>query len=59
MKERERYMLCCDCGYAYKETKIFKKAYKSAAICLCRECATKLAREIESNYNIDSAHFGD
>lgn len=23
---RERYMLCCDCGYAYKETKIFKKS---------------------------------
>lgn len=56
---RERYMLCCDCGDAYKETKIFKKAYQSTSICLCRKCATKLAREIESNYNIDSAHFGD
>ena len=46
MRERENYMFCCDCGYAVKEKKIFKKAYKNTAICLCRKCALKLGREI-------------
>lgn len=46
MKERNNYMLCCDCGYAVKEKTMFKKAYKDTAICLCRKCALKLGREI-------------
>lgn len=46
MKERERYMLCCDCGYAVKEKTMFKKIYQTTAICLCRKCALKLGREI-------------
>ncbi len=39
-------MLCCDCGFAVKEKKMFKKTYQNTAICLCRKCALKLAREI-------------
>lgn len=50
MKERERYMLCSDCGYAFEEDEIFKRAYKNTAICLCRECALKLAQEITDKY---------
>jgi len=46
MKERENYMLCCDCGYAVKRKKMFMKSYKNTAICLCRKCALKLSREI-------------
>lgn len=46
MRERENYMLCCDCGYAVKEKSMFKKAYKDTAICLCRKCALKLGKEI-------------
>jgi hypothetical protein len=46
MKQRENYMLCCDCGFAVKEKKMFKKTYQNTAICLCRKCALKLAREI-------------
>ncbi len=46
MKARENYMLCCDCGFAVKEKKMFKKVYKNTAICLCRKCALKLGREI-------------
>lgn len=49
MRERERYMLCCDCGYAVKEKTMFKKAYKVTAICLCRKCANKLRVEL-TNY---------
>lgn len=46
MKERKNYMLCCDCGYAVKEEKMFIKKYKNTAMCLCRKCALKLGREI-------------
>lgn len=46
MKKREHYMFCSDCGYAFKEEEIFQKTYANTAICLCRECALKLAREI-------------
>lgn len=46
MKERQNYMLCCDCGFAVKEKTMFKKIYKNTAICLCRKCALKLGREI-------------
>lgn len=47
MTEREKYMLCCGCGYAVKEKNIFRKAYRNTAICLCRKCAKKLATEIK------------
>ena len=47
MRERDNYMLCCDCGYAVKEKNIFKKAYKNTAICLCKKCAEKLTKEIK------------
>ena len=46
MKERDNYMLCCDCGYAVKQKSMFIKEYKNTAICLCRKCATKLCTEI-------------
>lgn len=46
MKERNNYMLCCDCGYAVKEKTMFKRAYKNTVICLCRKCAMRLSREI-------------
>lgn len=46
MKEREYYMFCSDCGCAFKAEEIFRKAYANTAICLCQECALKLAREI-------------
>lgn len=46
MRERDNYMLCCDCGYAVKEKLMFKKKYKDTAICLCRKCALKLGKEI-------------
>ena len=47
MKERERYMLCCNCGYAVKEKNIFRKDYRNTAICLCRKCVTELAKDIK------------
>lgn len=46
MKERENYMFCCDCGYAVKVKKMFIKTYQNTAICLCRQCALKLAKKI-------------
>lgn len=54
MRERERYMLCSGCGYAFKEDNIFKKVYCDTAICLCRKCALKLAREIEEKCGDES-----
>ena len=57
MKEREHYMFCSDCGYAFKEEEIFQKAYANTAICLCRECALKLAREIMDKYENIHAHM--
>lgn len=57
MKEREHYMFCSDCGYAFKEEEIFQKAYANTAICLCRECALKLAREIMDKYVDTHAHW--
>lgn len=50
MKDKNRYMFCSDCGYAFKEDEIFQKAYTNTAICLCRECALKLAHEITDQY---------
>lgn len=46
MKQRNNYMLCCNCGYAVKDKNIFKKAYRNTAICLCKKCAKKLVTEI-------------
>ena len=47
MKERDNYMLCCDCGYAVKEKSMFKKIYQNTAICLCRNCEDKLQKELQ------------
>lgn len=52
MKERYHYMFCSDCGCAFEEEEIFRKTYTNTAICLCRECALKLAREIISGNGI-------
>ena len=46
MKQRDNYMLCCDCGYAVKQKTMFIKKYQNTAICLCRNCALELGREI-------------
>ena len=46
MKERENYMLCCNCGLAVKKSKMFIKKYQNTAICLCKKCAMKLYTEI-------------
>ena len=48
MRERDNYMLCCSCGYAFKDKNIFKKAYQNTAICLCRKCSKELVKDIES-----------
>lgn len=57
MKEREHYMFCSDCGYAFREEEIFQKAYANTAICLCRECALKLAQEITDKEEDKSAEI--
>lgn len=49
-KEREPYMLCSDCGYAVKRSKLFVKSYNHTAICLCKKCARKLSDEINEKY---------
>lgn len=54
MTERERYMLCSGCGYAYKESHIFKKTYKQTAICLCRKCLRNLIEEAEMELKNES-----
>ena len=51
-KNREQYMLCCDCGYAVKRKFMFEKAYKHTGMCLCRKCALKLAKEITEHYEV-------
>ena len=45
-ENRDRFMLCCDCGYAVKEKAMFKKTYKHTGICLCKSCAKKLRDEL-------------
>ena len=52
MKQRDNYMICCDCGYAVKSKHMFKKVYKNTAICLCRKCALKLYTEL-ADYGIE------
>ena len=49
-KAKEPHMLCSDCGYAVKRSKMFVKAYKHTAICLCKKCAIELANEIMEKY---------
>ena len=46
MRERSKYMLCCDCGLAVPTKTMFIKKYQNTAICLCRKCALKLGGEI-------------
>lgn len=50
MKERDVYVLCCDCGYAVKRSRMFVKSYNHTAICLCKKCAKKLSKEINEKY---------
>lgn len=49
MKQRQQYMLCCDCGLAVKRSTMFIKEYQNTAICLCRKCSLKLASEISDD----------
>ena len=49
MKEREKYMLCCGCGCAVKQSTMFIKEYQNTAICLCRKCAKELIEEIQEH----------
>lgn len=51
MRERSKYMMCCDCGYAVKQNTMFIKEYQNTAICLCRKCAVKLCTEL-ADYGI-------
>ena len=51
MKERDNYMLCCDCGLAVKQSSMFVKKYQNTAICLYRKCAVKLCTQI-TDYGI-------
>ena len=53
MKQRDNYMICCDCGYAVKAKHMFKKVYKNTAICLCSKCALKLYTEL-ADYGIEN-----
>lgn len=46
MKERENYMLCSDCGYAFKQSQLFIRKFHNTAICLCKKCAVNLCKEI-------------
>ena len=49
MKEQEKYMLCCGCGYAVKQSTMFIKEYQNTAICLCRKCEKELDEEIQKH----------
>ena len=40
------YMLCCDCGYFYKQEDMFIKTYEHTGICLCIKCANKLKADL-------------
>lgn len=46
MKERENYMFCSDCGYAFKQSQLFFRKFHNTAICLCKKCAVNLCKEI-------------
>lgn len=53
-KKRDDYILCSDCGYGVKRSKIFIKFYKHTAVCLYKNCARKLADEINEKYKDDT-----
>ena len=53
MRERDRYMVCCDCGEPVKEKTMFIKKFQNTGFCLCKNCTLTLGREIE----IFKAHF--
>lgn len=44
---RDQYMLCNDCGFAVKKSKMFIKSYRNTAFCLCNKCASALSEEIQ------------
>ena len=49
-KGHEGFMFCCDCGLAVKRSKLFVKSYYQTALCLCKRCAKKLAKEIKEKF---------
>ena len=59
MRERSKYMLCCDCGFAVPTEKMFIKSYKNTAICLCKKCAKNLSKEMQQHYKIEIIHCKD
>lgn len=54
MKEREKYMLCCGCGYAVKQSTTFIKEYQNTAVCLCRKCAKELIEEMQEHLEMEN-----
>lgn len=52
MKERDKYMLCCGCGYAVKQSTMFIKEYQNTAVWLCRKCAKELTEEIQEHIKV-------
>lgn len=49
--KRYGYVFCSDCGYGFKNNKIFIKSYQNTAFCLCNNCAKKLLEEITEFLN--------
>ena len=47
---QEEFVLCCECLNANPAKTAFVKGYKETAICLCENCALKLAAEINEKY---------
>lgn len=59
MKQRENYTICSCCGYAFKQSKMFFKAYKNTAIFLCKKCAKDLSKEIQEHYDSEIVRCKD
>jgi NMD protein affecting ribosome stability and mRNA decay len=59
MRERSKYMLCSDCGFAVPTETMFIKEYKNTAICLCRKCAKDLSKEIQQHYKVEVVRCKD
>ncbi len=49
-REQDPFLMCDDCGFVQRKNTMFIKAYKHTAICLCKKCAMKLAKEINEGY---------
>lgn len=59
MRERSKYMLCCDCGFVIPTETMFIKSYRNTAICLCRKCAKSLSKEIQQHYKVEIVRCKD